>query len=152
LGRAGDIDEASLTSRDYYATVGQVRAAQDRLAAGIDSPFGLTAEACADTDWVYCLSAADGPAVRLGTLNKQFVNSDLFEIGKIISERRSSGPLRPSSKIRYIHVVATRTVVLPAERLAGLDLHAPWSQSGIFLAPVISAFTMVYFNPYRSRR
>jgi hypothetical protein len=83
---------------------------------------------------------------RLGFLTQAF-SKDLFAIAKKVGEVDGQ-PYRPGSVIRDIRMTGVTTAVLPAARRS--EATAPWRHSGFLLAPVISGFPLVYFNPVKS--
>ncbi|MFC1579154.1 3'-5' exonuclease, partial [Pseudomonadota bacterium] len=84
----------------------------------------------------------DGAPVAL--MSKRFT-WDLWGIGKIVAKKNGIAKCKPGSVIRHVRMTGVRTVVVPeAERER---LLTPWRHSGFLLAPIISGFSMVYFNP-----
>jgi hypothetical protein len=87
----------------------------------------------------------DGDGGRpIGFLTKG-VGYDLFEVANRIQEKEGCGPLKPASTIKNIRMVGVTTVVLPAKERE--TLLSPWRHSGFLLAPIITGFPLVFFNP-----
>jgi hypothetical protein len=76
-------------------------------------------------------------------MSEQF-GHDLFNLGKALG---LGYPVNPGPTIRHIRMTGTRTAIVNKTERTGL--HTPYMESGFVLAPIISAFTMVYFNKRR---
>lgn len=85
------------------------------------------------------------PEIRLpiGVMSKS-LNNDLWKIGKKFNTRAKKG-LRPNSIIKAVRAHGSQTIVV-SEDDPKLETLLPQAQTGFFLAPMIAAFTNVYYN------
>ena len=81
-----------------------------------------------------------------GFMSNAFKN-DLWEVARNI-ESRERRKLRPSRIIRHVRAYGARTLVVSEDDPELETLHPAALRTGFLLAPMIAAFTNVYFNPY----
>jgi hypothetical protein len=141
VGRAGDLDEASVVSKVLHEPK-VVRGLQEVMGLLSTSFLEYEADSSAEFDWRYCLRwQLDGKVYKLGLFSDAF-GRDVFQIARQI--HRNS-----PREIRHINHVGTRTVVLPSDDPQCSTLVEPFNQTGIFLVPVLRAWTKTF--PSRKR-
>jgi hypothetical protein len=146
IGIDGDIDKYSLlSSEEREEGTEEPDDIQQYLWDNCLSHVDVYAEKSADTGWEYWIHAEDGSCDWLGSFSKS-LTGDFFPIGDRVKERFSRKKAYPGSTIRYLHMVGAESVVLSENDDLKLRLLAPWSSTGIYLIPVVSGFTNVYFN------
>ena len=84
--------------------------------------------------------------ICVGLMSSKFKN-DLWDIAKII-ESRKGRKQRPSDFIKYVRTHGARTLVVNEDDPELETLHPAASRTGFVLAPMIAAFTNIYFNAY----
>ena len=94
-------------------------------------------------EWDYRLSGETSGCI--GSLSQR-VNHDLFEIAKTVGK----GLVKPPKAINHLWLAGATTVCLPPDDPRLDEIHEPYCHSGIFLAPVIRGFSMVYFSLSRA--
>jgi len=149
IGRDNDIGAEGLAGRSYFPDANAVHASQTRIRSFTDGFVPLVAESDRSSRFVFRLRE-DGQGRCLAVLS-QSVNADLFRVADVVQEELKGGGRRPPDRIRHLHVLGVRTIVLPADAQEGETLHEPWRSSGIILAPLILGYSTVYF-PLKRRR
>jgi len=146
FGLEGDIDKYSLLMSDEWPDGDdEARKVQEYLWEQCLAHVDVFSEKSADTGWIYWVHATDDSCDWLGSLSKS-VTGDFFPIGDRVKERYDQKKALPGSTIRYLHMIGSETVVLRETDDLKSRLLDPWSKTGIYLVPVISGFTNVYFN------
>lgn len=146
IGRHGDLDEAMLVSDRTYTSAADVEDAQDLLRRGVPESFVVLAQQEAALDHSYVLYAeVDGRRITLGGLNGS-VKQDLWSIARVAATRWGPAALRPPPQLRYIRVVGVRSVVLPEDHPDLTQVHPPFDETGMFLAPVLCSFSTAFFH------
>jgi hypothetical protein len=105
------------------------------------------AECSAETDWKYWLHSSEDEADWIGSFNET-VNWQLFDIAKIIAQKRGLGRLKPGSRINHLNMIGSMSIVLPPDDDKRSGLIEPFNRSGIFLAPFVSGFCPVFYFKY----
>ena len=82
----------------------------------------------------------------VGVMSNAF-RGDLWEVANIIGSREGRN-LRPSRKIRFVRGLGARTVVVNEDDPDLETLHPAATRTGFLLAPMMAAFTNVYFNGF----
>jgi hypothetical protein len=146
FGLEGDIDRYSLLlSDEWKEDIDVVAENQSYLWENCLNHAKLTAEKSKDTDWVYWLDADDESCFWLASLSKRVTN-DLWPIGDKVKAHYSRKRAMPTSTIWHINMVGSESVVLSDTDDMKARLLQPWCRTGIYLIPVISAYTIVYFR------
>lgn len=136
IGLSSDLDYSSLAAatRD----IAEVESIQDWLWENRNGITSLSTEY--DFELKKSRLVAEDGKFTICSMSISYVQ-DLFAVA-----RKLDGLHRPSSAIKNLRMVGVTSVVIPeAERD---NLHAPWRQSGILLAPVLSGFPLVFFNKW----
>lgn len=144
IGRDDDVDVGLQVSESVYPHASDALAVQDRLRTLVNKHVSASARANAAASHRYEVRLADEPH-PLAVLSQQ-VNRDLVAIARDPSVSRSR--LKPPAELKYLNIVGVRTVVLAADDPRCQQLHAPFRKTGIFLSPVIFAFTLAAFERY----
>jgi hypothetical protein len=145
IGRGGDLDVRDQVSRRFHPTPESAIAQQEYLAGLCSFPFKVIARADRASDFRYGLYHDDSRC--LATLALTF-NQELMRIGHSGSFGPNDKKLHPTMTINNIHVIGTRTIVIPQDDPCLEQLREPFDRTGVFLAPLIIGFPVVYFNPY----
>ena len=98
-----------------------------------------------ERNWRHKIIAPEDNLV-IGVTSNVFKN-DLWKIAKFLSERDGKR-LRPGNTIKHVRALGARTVVVSENDPALETLHPSAIRNGFLLAPMIAAFTNVYFNSY----
>lgn len=150
FGRTGDIAEANLISRradwcddDTVAAKRQaalvqlwknsVESGKETQVAG--SRYGIRV----GDAWHYCYKFSVGEQL-VGYSGNQLV-FDLLALAAAVRDR-AGGTHKPPQIIPYLQFIGLRTVAIADDALAG-ELCEPYSESGLFLAPMITGFANV---------
>lgn len=80
----------------------------------------------------------------LGRFTDQ-LNKDIWQVIKMTAAHRKGGKVRPPMAIKHIFLLCNRTIVREAGDPALPQVRNPWAQSGFWLAPVIFAYSTLYF-------
>ncbi len=147
FGLQGDINQYKMLNKDEWEEPDIPLENQEYLWQNCLTHVPVYAECGEDTDWAYWLHTKDD-VEWLASFN-QTVNWNLFDIGKILAGKRKLGNLRPGGKINYLNMIGSASVVLDPEDDEKPNLIEPFNKTGIYLIPVISGFTNVYFNKCR---
>lgn len=140
IGREGDVDIGLQVARSVYETADSAVDTQRRLAMLINKRVTGYASANRKAAHRYELRLTEADTYPLAVLSPQ-VEGDLIAMARKVGNKR-----KPPLELRHIHIVGVRTVALSADDPRCEKLHAPFSKSGIFLSPVIHAFTMAVFR------
>lgn len=147
IGREGDIDGAAQVSRRLFRTAEGANSAQQFLRERIGTMLGVTAKSNADDNYRYELLPGGQPSECIGALS-QSVNTDLFRVGEDIAHHWNAHRLRPRNEIRHLYIAGIGSYALSDDDPRRSQLHPPYDRSGIFLVPIVSGFSMVYFKRY----
>jgi hypothetical protein len=145
VGRIGDIEPVGLVGKRFFGSAAAARRAQ----ACILTLVGRIAEAEAaigtpEMDWRYSVTSTRTGDHPLCYLSPQ-VNHDMFSIAKIVDSIVHQRRLKPPKRIPYMRTFGARTIALAPDDPVRDALHAPWSDSGFLLAPLVIGYGMVYF-------
>lgn len=86
--------------------------------------------------------------IALALISKQ-CEKDLWYIAKCVEKKDKSSPLKPSLNVKHIRMTGVSTHVIPESQRERLE--TPWRHSGFILAPVITGFSIVYFNSWKKK-
>ena len=86
--------------------------------------------------------------IALALISKHCEN-DLWYIAKCVEKTDKSGALKPAMNVKHIRMTGVTTHVIPESQRERLE--TPWRHSGFILAPVITGFSVVYFNRWRKQ-
>jgi len=138
VGLVGDIDPVTIVSNDLKDGGYDL---QNWLWTNATSKVDVEARYSheLETNVLY----AKGDDKQLGLFSKRF-NKDLWALADIVAKKQGEKKLNLGSKISNIRMVGVTTVVIPETQRNTLPV--PWRHSGFLLVPVITGFTMVYFN------
>ena len=75
------------------------------------------------------------------------LKGDLWEVAGMLGSR-DGRKLRPGRKIKYVRGLGVRTVVVDEDHADLERLHPVAARTGFLLAPMMAAFTNVYFNGF----
>ena len=144
IGRDGDVSALGLAGRQYFSTPGQVFESQREVKGLVGKVTAAIAVRDKSIGWAYRVMQQEyGRTVAI--LSQQAVNQDLFEIGRAI-QREIGGERRSTPKmLKNLRLVGVRTIVVSPDRADLEQLHWPWNQSGILLAPVVVGYTTPFF-------
>lgn len=148
IGRAGDIDLYRLVHMDEWEDPGDAFRNQEFLWRNSLNYLGVYAEQEGkEAGYRFWLHSDDEEHEYIGCLSQSMMG-DLWDIGKHVARHFGKNQVKPFGGIRYLKMTGARTVVLDESDDALSDLIAPYSKTGIFLVPVITGFTNVYFRYY----
>ncbi len=152
IGRAGDLDELSCVSANNPFGASATKAAQTLLSrfGGSIAPARAVCVREDDGSYRWQLTMQQGKKdIHLGFLGSRMV-ADLFEVGKQVRAWQSwRSKLKPASQIEHMYVIGVRSVVLPADHPHLESLERPYSESGIFLCPIVYGFPDVRYQSYK---
>jgi len=155
FGRSQDIDRTAHLEKDAWPDgPDHPIEVQEFLWQQSLSHVPVYAEKTAETDWKFWLHEGDGSKQGidwLGCLSKSIEN-DFWSIANYVARKKGHEKLRPGNKSKFLHMIGSASVVLPEEDDLKHRLHKPWSLTGIYMVPVITGFTNVYFNKPRGSR
>jgi hypothetical protein len=144
FGREGDLDPASPVMRSLQRDEDECQRMQEWIAEKAESEVDIEAFCVGGGDWNYRIFV--DPAKRIACMTPQ-VNADLFEIATLMRK----GRIKPPDTLKHLWCAGASTVCLHPDSTRLEELHEPYSRSGMFLAPVIRGFTMVYFSQISHR-
>jgi hypothetical protein len=151
MGRAGDIQETMCVKTTEGRTAASIDATQDLLSKYGTAITRVRGECIRLADGTYewrLIAEADGKDRYVATLSEWAV-ADLFEVGrKLKSWHNWSARLKPTAPIRDVFMIGTRSFVLPPGSPHADLLQAPYSESGIFLCPIVYGFAYVKYTSY----
>lgn len=146
FGLSGDVDKHRLLLREEWADSDEsAESVQEYLWEHCLDHVRVIAEKSEETSWNYWLHAEDESCDWLGSLSKR-VTSDFWPIADRVKEHHRRERAWPGPTIRHLHMVGSESVVLGETDDMRAQLLEPWSRSGIYLVPVVSGFTNVYFS------
>lgn len=139
VGRSGDIAAAGIAGRGTFSSSAEVNAAQDFLLTcsygtsfiSQNTPFG--------SEWRYLMSTGDSPDRTIGSLG-QNVSADVWAVSRVLADKVGKSPRSPKM-LRHLHVIGVCTLAAGDSELS--QLHEPWNMTGLVLAPLIVAFTII---------
>lgn len=147
IGREYDITAMGVAGRSYYSDAETVSTNQDRLycfAEGISNARAVADHECGHIYRVIPDENKDDGEGDIAVLSQSSLTSDLFKIGKKISNNKR----RPPNALNHLRIYGLRTIVLPPDSPETGHLHEPWSRSGIMLAPVLLGYPTGFFPHY----
>ncbi len=139
IGRDGDVDRVAHLAWSNSQKI------QRALAASTGGVAPLKAHAASEDDYSLRLileqKSDDGitRVLEVGQLSRSF----RYDLGQLWSRVDIDQNLRPAETIPHLHLVAVTTIGLTEEERGAL--RAPFSQSGLALAPVVKGFPIVQF-------
>ena len=152
IGRAGDLDELSCVSTSNPFGAPATKEAQTLLSrfGRAIAPAKALCVRESDGSYRWQLMMQQGKKdIHLGLLDSRMV-SDLFEVGKQVRAWQSwRVKLKPASQIEHMYIVGVRSVVLPTDHTHLESLERPYSESGIFLCPIVYGFPNVTYQSYK---
>jgi len=134
IGIRGDVDPIS------SALGKRAAAAQAFMLRSGYGPVSLTARATEATTWKYEL--IDSAGTFVGRL------SSSFQAAAWTMARQVAGRYRPQAEFRYVWYLGACSSACPTEQLT--FLHPNFQASGIFLSPVVAAFTKHFDGPRKA--
>jgi len=145
IGREQDLDVNSPVSKNLHRTSDVAQEVQREFARRHGKIHEAEAYAIRAWDYRYRLYFKDEDKNRwIGQLSKA-VNDDAWFIANMIHSRR----MKPPTQIRHIFFVAAQTVVLAPDDPRLETIHSPYNETGMFLAPVLRAWTFLYLRQRR---
>jgi hypothetical protein len=147
LGSEGDFVSESPVSTKYVPTQESAREVQTWLASGVAHAMS-TAALRWDKDPVdYLLTAHTSKGdIVVGGLSPSLV----WDLRKIVST--CGGGRKAPAYVNHIVIYGVRTVVLSKDDPVLDQVHAPYQQSGFFLAPLVKALTTVSIGSPRRQQ
>jgi len=149
FGHDGDIHPEGLVGKKLFNEESALQA-QERLSGLSGSTSKATAKLVPHntgwgTSWHY---AVYGDRWNLGALFNlsEGVNSDLFEIGRMVDEETGQGRSKPPLELKHLRIFGTRTVAVDPDDPARSSLLYPWSESGFMIAPLLVGYELIYFR------
>jgi hypothetical protein len=141
VGRGADLDVFSVASTRLHGDAASVVRQQEWLAdrAAVIEKWSLRTER--EWDWAYRLVADQDGKTSFGEMSPTFKR----QVHAIARELRAKDP----TTIPHIRKVGVRTIAVQPESDQLHELAPPYSRTGFFLAPVVRAWTMVRFWPWR---
>ena len=151
IGRQNDVDPYSFVSRLNHTTA-SAAALQRRLAnLAEQAPFPLEAHQDKNREFQYQIfTTFDGkkPGTQIGYLNKS-LNNDLFRVKDCLTNSNRS--FRPPDYIKPIYLMGISTFAAPEDDPRLAEVHAPYSDTGIWLVPIVIGYPRVVFLRTRGR-
>jgi hypothetical protein len=152
IGRAGDLDELSCVAANSPFGPSAISSAQTLLSrfGGAIAPAKVLCVQEGSGTYRWHLMVKQGEEdIYLGLLANRVV-ADLFEVGKRVRAWQSwRAQLKPASQIEHMYIVGVRSVVLPSDHPHLESLEKPYSESGIFLCPIVYGFPPVRYESYQ---
>ena len=145
VGRVRDVDAAGLVGKHLYGSEGDARDAQARVMALRSGTGPAKGEATtADLDWRFKVVEEDGGGhlCYLGTS----LGHDLFAIAKFVDQLVHLGKTRPPRQLNHLRTLGVRTLAVAPDDPVREQLHAPWRDSGLIAAPMLTGYSMAYFR------
>ena len=143
IGRPGDLSINGLAGRKYTSE-SEFLTSQKHLVRHSSVVTALELQADPEMEWRHRVIVQESD-LCVGIMSNGF-KSDLWEVAKILSSR-TGRTLRPCRTIRFVRGLGARTVVVSEDDPELETLH-PAARAGFLLAPMIAAFTNVYFRSY----
>jgi hypothetical protein len=149
VGREGDFDELSCVSANHPHGPSAAKTTQ-ALLARFGASIAPAMAACireSGGGYRWQTTMQEGSSnVYLGLLGDTLV-SDLFEVGKAVRAHQAwRSRLKPAAQIKHMYVIGVRSVVLAADHPHLDSLEKPYSDSGIFLCPILFGFPDVCYQ------
>lgn len=153
IGRAGDLDEMSCVADGYFdaTAINQNQKLLQGIAGSI-IPASILVVQLPNGEYRWHLYAMhNGQSIHLGQFGNNLVH-DLFEVGKAVREWQSWGmKLRPKHHMDDLYTIGVRSVVLAPDHAHADSLANPYSDTGIFLCPIVYGFPRVQFSGYKDK-
>ena len=144
IGRPGDLPINGIAGRGNTPEP-EFLASQQYLERHASVITTLELQADPEMEWRHRVIV---PEIDLcvGVMSSAF-RGDLWEVADIVGSREGRN-LRPSRKIRFVRGLGARTVVVNEDDPDLETLHPAATRTGFLLAPMMAAFTNVYFNGF----
>jgi len=141
VGRGHDLDVFSVVSMKLHGDAASAVRQQEQLAdnAAVIEKWSLRTER--EWDWAYRLVADGCGETSFGEMSPAFKR----QVHAIARELRAKDP----TTIPHIRKVGVRTIAVQSDSDRLHELALPYSETGFFLVPVVRAWTMVRFWPWR---
>ena len=144
IGRRGDLPINGLAGRNNTPEPEFV-ASQKYLARHSSVIMTLELRVDPDVNWRHRVIVPEQD-LCIGIMSGSF-KRDLWEVADIVGLRESRS-LRPGSRINHVRGLGVHTVVVGEDDPELETLHPAATRTGFLLAPMMAAFTNVYFNNY----
>ena len=144
IGRPGDLTINGLAGRKN-ASEPEYLASQKHLQKHSSMIMPLELQADPEMDWRQRVVVPENDFC-VGIMSNAF-KSDLWEVASVLGLREGR-KLRPGRRVRYVRALGARTVVVSEDDPERETLHPAAARTGFLLAPMMAAFTNVYFNSY----
>ena len=138
VGRADDLDELSVVSLVVHGDAASVQLQQERLASSASTMEKWILRRNNARDFAYQLFGDGGKTAAFGEMAVAFKNH-------IWAIARSVGGKSPTT-IPFITKVGVRTIAVGPDCARLDELAQPYSTTGLFLAPVVRAWTTTKFK------
>ena len=144
IGRPGDLSINGLAGRNNVSEPEYL--ASQRYLEEHSSVF-LTLELRADPemDWRHRVVVPEND-LCVGIMSEAF-KGDLWKVANVLGSREGRN-LHPGQTIRYVRAFGARTIVVSEDDPELETLHPVAARTGFLLAPMMAAFTNVYFKYY----
>jgi hypothetical protein len=151
IGRAHDVDIRCQVATSFFPSSEAALRNQRHLASlngKMHQLMGMFRTHAATTErrFQYLVRSMDDPETPICALANS-VNLELFGVAHALSGMRGHVRLRPD-EIQHFYLAGAQTVVIHPDDPVLAEFHAPFSESGIFLAPVVTGFAHVHFRRY----
>lgn len=151
VGRDGDVDHASVISRDLNGNPETCEKLQRRL---FELRHGSCGAMALNTpgvpDWHYVVIDGGAPPLRLCFMSGLFMK-DMWHVANIIGQQ-AGRRFRPAERIPYLHLIGAASVALEPDDPLLSTCYEPYRSSGIFLVPKLFGYTVFYPAIMRGRR
>ncbi|MCY3838954.1 MAG: hypothetical protein OXH09_09980, partial [Gammaproteobacteria bacterium] len=144
IGRPGDLSVSGLAGKRYTCE-SEFLASQRYLRKHSSMIMTLELKVDPETEWRHRVVVPESD-LCLGMMSGAF-NSDLWGVAGELGSRQGNR-LRPGHTVRFVRGLGARTVVVGEDDPDLETLHPAATRTGFLLAPMIAAFTNVYFNYY----
>lgn len=141
IGREDDVDVGLQVSQTIYPDHLAASRSQTRLELLINRHVTGSATRGVAAAARYAVRLTDHDTEPICVLSRK-LEAGLAAIGNQVSRAR----LKLPRELNEIHVVGVRTVALAVDDERSQQLHEPYRKSGIFLSPIVLAFTRVAFE------
>ena len=142
IGRRGDLSISGLAGRNNTSE-SEFLASQEYLARHSSVIMALELRADPDMDWRQRAIVPEQD-LCIGIMSGSF-KRDLWEVAEIVGLREGRS-LRPGRRINHVRGLGVHTVVVGEDDSELETLHPVATRTGFLLAPMMAAFTNVYFN------
>ena len=144
IGRPGDLSINGLAGRTNVSEADYLTSQKYwEKHSSVFVPLELQADP--EVDWRHRVVVPEND-LCVGIMSVAF-KGDLWEVANVLGSHQG-GNLHPGRTIRHVRAFGARTVVVSEDDPELETLHPAVARTGFLLAPMMAAFTNVYFNSY----